>query len=93
LERYAEMRVGNYCLPGCNACRESCPAGVPISEVLRTRMYDVDYGDRGLARSEYAQLGAAACACLTCAHRACLTACPAGVPIAELTRDAAVRLG
>jgi hypothetical protein len=92
LERYAEMRVGNYCVPGCSACRESCPEGVRIGEVLRTRMYDVDYGDRWLARSEYAELGGGAAACLTCEHQACLGACPAHVPIAQFTREAAVRL-
>jgi uncharacterized protein len=92
LERYADMRVGNYCVPGCSACRESCPEGVRIAEVLRTRMYDVDYGDRSLARSEYAMLDGAAGACLTCAHQACLGTCPARVPIAQLTRDAAARL-
>ncbi len=92
LERYADMRVGNYCVPGCGACRESCPEGVRIGEVLRTRMYAVDYGDQALARSEYAALGGAASACVTCTHQACLGACPARVPIAQLTRDAAVRL-
>jgi len=92
LERYAEMRVGNYCVPGCSACRESCPEGVRISEVLRTRMYDVDYGDRSLARSEYAMLGGPAGACLACTHQACLGTCPARVPIAQFTRDAATRL-
>ena len=35
LERYADLRTGNYCLPGCNACQESCPAHVDIAEVLR----------------------------------------------------------
>jgi predicted aldo/keto reductase-like oxidoreductase len=92
LERYADLRVGNYCMPGCSACRESCPEGVRISEVLRTRMYDVDYGQHALARTEYAALGAAAGTCLTCAHQACLGTCPARVPIAQFTRDAAARL-
>jgi hypothetical protein len=92
LERYADLRVGNYCVPGCSACRESCPEGVRISEVLRTRMYDVDYGDRVLARSEYAALGLGASACLSCTHQACLGTCPARVPIAQFTRDAAARL-
>jgi Fe-S oxidoreductase len=56
-------------------------------------MYDVDYGDRVLARTEYALLGQPAEACLTCAHRSCLTACPHGIPIAELTCETALRLG
>jgi Fe-S oxidoreductase len=66
---------------------------VAISEVLRTRMYDVDYGDRDLARRDYAQLGAAASPCLSCAAPACAGACPNGIPIPTLTRDAARRLG
>jgi predicted aldo/keto reductase-like oxidoreductase len=92
LERYAELRAGNYCQPGCNACAESCPQQVNISEVLRTRMYDVDYGERALAKAEYAALETGASACLTCAHQACLKACPVNVPIAHFTRDAASRL-
>jgi predicted aldo/keto reductase-like oxidoreductase len=92
LSRYADLRLGNYCMPGCHACSESCPQDVRISEVLRTRMYEVDYADRVLARAEYAQLGDAASACVSCAHQACLNACPAGVPIAQFTRDAAARL-
>jgi predicted aldo/keto reductase-like oxidoreductase len=92
LGRYADLRVGNYCLPGCSACRESCPEGVRISEVLRTRMYAVDYRDRILARSEYDALGPAASACLTCAHQACLGTCPARVPIAQFTREMAAAM-
>ena len=93
LERYAYMRAGNYCQPGCNACVNACPENVEIAEVLRTRMYDVDYGDRALASDEYAALGDGAAACANCATQACLGACPIGVPIAEFTRDAARRLG
>jgi hypothetical protein len=66
---------------------------VAIAEVLRTRMYDVDYGDPALAREDYARLGDGASACLRCAHQACLGACPYGLPIPELTVDAASRLG
>ncbi len=93
LHRYAEMRVGNYCLPGCNRCEESCPAGVAISEVLRSRMYAVDYRDATLAKAEYAALNGGASACVSCVSLACLGNCPANVPIARLTRDAALTLG
>jgi len=92
LARYVEMRAGNYCQPGCSACESSCPHGVAIAEVLRTRMYAVDYGDAALAKAEYAALGDGASTCLTCTHHSCLRACPLGIPIAELTRDAATRL-
>jgi hypothetical protein len=93
LERYAALNGGRYCQHGCGICEGSCPRGVPISEVLRTRMYDIDYGDRELARRDYAQLGDAARACLTCAAPVCVGACSNGIPIAALTRDAARRLG
>lgn len=93
LERYAFMRAGNYCLPGCSACASACPNNVEIAEVLRTRMYDADYGDRTLARQEYVALGVGAAACVDCKTQECLGVCPVGVPIAEFARDAAMRLG
>ena len=93
LARYAALQGPRYCRHGCNTCEESCPAGVEISEVLRTRMYDVDYRDPALARADYAGLGAGARACLSCDGAPCLYACPHGIPISVFTRDAAARLG
>jgi predicted aldo/keto reductase-like oxidoreductase len=94
LDRYAYLQDARYCRPGCGFCASACPEGVEIAEVLRTRMYDVDYRDPALAVEDYAKLGAGgAAACLTCAHQACLNACPYGLPIPDLTRDAAARLG
>jgi len=92
LQRYALMQTASYCQSGCRACEAACPVQVPIAEVLRTRMYDVDYRQPEMARAEYAALGAPASACLTCAHQSCLDACPRGIPIAEYARDAATRL-
>ena len=92
LERYAQMQAGSYCQSACRACEGSCPEQVPIAEVLRTRMYEVDYRQPELARAEYAALGTPATACLTCAHQSCLGACPRGIPIAEFTREAAAGL-
>ena len=93
LALYAARQGPRYCRPACNACEASCPAGVEIPEVLRTRMYDVDYGDPELARADYAALGAGAGSCLACDGTPCLAACPHGVPIGTFTRDAATRLG
>ena len=93
LARYAAAQGSRYCRHACNACEASCPAGVEIAEVLRTRMYDVDYRDPELARADYAALGAGARACLACDGTPCLGACPSGIPIAAFTRDAASRLG
>lgn len=93
LERYALLQSGRYCQSACNDCAGSCAQNVAIPEVLRTRMYDVDYGDALLARTEYAALGMPASVCLTCTTRSCLNACSKGIPIAEFTLDAARRLG
>jgi predicted aldo/keto reductase-like oxidoreductase len=88
LERYQARHGATQCRYGCGDCANACPAGVPISDVLRTRMYAEDYGDLALARSEYAALGEGAAACLTCPHQACASACPHGLAIPELTRRA-----
>ena len=93
LARYAARQGERYCRHACNACETSCPAGVEVSEVLRARMYDVDYRDPALARADYAALGAGAGACLACDGTPCLDACPHGIPIPAFTRDAATRLG
>lgn len=84
LQRYARMHGTSYCRHGCNDCAGTCPYGVPIADVLRTRMYAQDYGDMQLARSAYAQLGAGASPCLTCAEPPCAHACPHGLPIDTL---------
>jgi predicted aldo/keto reductase-like oxidoreductase len=81
LGRYARMNGPSHCRHGCGDCLSACPRGVPIDEVLRTRMYAVDYGDVALARKEYALLGAGASPCLSCSAQPCQDACAHGVPI------------
>lgn len=94
LGRYAALQSNRYCRHGCDRCEGTCPQGVEIAEVLRTRMYDVDYRNPALAVEDYAKLGASnASACLTCEHQACLNACPLGIPIPDYTIDAARRFG
>ena len=86
LAAYERANGATQCRYGCGACASSCPKGVPISDVLRARMYAADYGDLELGRETYAALGAGAQDCLSCADRSC--ACPHGIPIADLTRPA-----
>ena len=83
LERYAGQQGATYCRHGCSQCDDACPYGVPIPDVLRTRMYATDYADVRFAREEYAKLEANAAACLGCDGQPCATACPFGIPIAE----------
>jgi len=84
LQRYARMNGASYCRHGCQDCLSACPYGVPIGEVLRARMYAVDYGDPALAKSEYAMLPAGAAPCLSCAAQPCRGACPHGLSIERL---------
>jgi predicted aldo/keto reductase-like oxidoreductase len=93
LGRYAVKNGNSYCQHGCNVCEAACPANVDISDVLRTRMYDVDYGDREFAQDEYAKLLPAASACLSCDGTPCANACPNGIPISQFTRQTARILG
>jgi predicted aldo/keto reductase-like oxidoreductase len=85
LQRYAKMNGASQCRHGCQDCLSACPNGVQIGEVMRTRMYAVDYGDMTLARSEYAMLSHNAAPCLTCAAQPCRSACSHGLPIERLT--------
>jgi len=81
LNRYASLNGKSYCRHGCNECVDACPYDVPISEVMRTRMYAHDYGDLRLARSEYAMLAGSAAACLSCDAKPCAGKCPHGIAI------------
>jgi uncharacterized protein len=79
LQRYEHLNAASQCRQGCGRCESSCPYGVEIGEVLRTRMYAVDYGDMRFARDEYALLGKGAEACLSCSAKPCADACVYGL--------------
>jgi hypothetical protein len=85
LERYARFNGTSYCKHACDECESACPAGVAISDVMRTRMYAVDYGDLRMARDEYAIIAHNAEACLSCSAKPCAGACPHGLKIDLLT--------
>ena len=93
LREYARRNDPRYCRPACDACAGSCPHGVPIADVLRTRMYAEDYGDLARAQGAYASLGAGAAPCLSCSGEPCRGACPHGLDIASLTRHSLRVLG
>jgi len=84
LDAYERRNGATQCRYGCAQCADACPAGVPIAEVLRTRMYALDYGDTGFARREYAGLADGAAACVGCAAQPCAGACPYGIAIDRL---------
>ncbi len=84
LDTYAHLNGANYCKHACNLCEGSCPHGVPIADVLRTRMYATDYEDVEFARDEYALLATNASACVSCSGAPCRNACPNGIAIDQL---------
>jgi predicted aldo/keto reductase-like oxidoreductase len=88
LREYVRANSTNYCRNACDACASGCPAGVPIADVLRTRMYELRYEDHAKAVQSYAALAEGAEACRTCAVQSCTQACPYGLDVASLTRDA-----
>ena len=92
LARYQARNNKTSCLVGCGDCQGACPLGVSIPDVMRMRMYDVDYGQPAIAASEYKGLESSAEACLTCNGAPCATACPAGLAIPTLMRDTVGRL-
>jgi predicted aldo/keto reductase-like oxidoreductase len=84
LQRYAKLNGATWCRQACNDCEGACPYGVPIADVLRTRMYATDYADTQFARDEYRDLTVNAAACLGCSGEPCASACTHGLRINQL---------
>jgi predicted aldo/keto reductase-like oxidoreductase len=93
LKTYAALNSGSQCRQGCGDCADACPYGVPISDVLRARMYANDYGELDNARAAYAKLETDASACLSCANPACRDSCSYGLDVSTLTRSTPEVLG
>ncbi|MDP6374345.1 MAG: aldo/keto reductase [Pseudomonadales bacterium] len=81
LKAYAHLNGTSYCRQACNDCAGACPYGVPIADVLRTRMYATDYQDLEMAQREYRAFQVNAAACQNCSGKACREACTHGVRI------------
>lgn len=92
LSRYVLQNAGSQCVIGCSDCADACPANVPIADIMRMRMYDVDYEQPETAADEYAGLETTAAACLSCSGAPCAGRCPVDLPIAPLNRDTHERL-
>jgi predicted aldo/keto reductase-like oxidoreductase len=83
LRRYDELTAGTHCAPHCGACLDACPAGLPIHDVLRFRMYFEDYGWEKRGMQDYAKLGAAnAAVCADC-PAPCANTCPLDIDIRD----------
>lgn len=71
-----------YCRPGCRACHDVCPHGVPVADILRYRMYFEHYGDQKFAMQRYAMLPVSrnGLPCADC-EAPCESACPYGLQV------------
>ena len=88
--RRSAAEVGpRYCRPGCGACHDACPHGVPVADILRYKMYFEDYGEEKFAMQRYRLVPASArpSRCAGCAAP-CESACPYGLRVRERLSDA-----
>ena len=73
-----------YCRPGCRACHDVCPHGVPVADILRYKMYFEDYGEQKFAMQRYGLVPSSARPdrCAGC-EAPCEAACPYGLRVRE----------
>lgn len=88
LDRYARKYGKEYCRTGCNQCESSCARGVAIASALRYQMYFKDYGMEKTAMQSYAVLADKADDCASCSTKDCTAACPYGLKVHAMLRDA-----
>jgi hypothetical protein len=89
LREYAAATQSRYCA-GCTQFCETAPGHqAPVGDVMRTLMYHHSYGDHELARTVFRQLPETARRNLAgYDYAAAERACPHGLPIAQLMREA-----
>ncbi len=75
LEKYFSINKHNICPPGCDICKNVCPNEVDIIDVMRSRMYAVDYKNPKNALISYSQIENNAEACSSCSGEPCKDKC------------------
>lgn len=90
LREYAQATACDYCA-GCQSlCAPHAPAGAPIHDAMRALMYARDYGDKALAETVLAGLPRSSLSALRSGDFAgAQAACPRGLPVTALMKDAA----
>jgi uncharacterized protein len=93
LEAYARATRARYCSGCATRCEAAAGGPVPVADILRLLTYARAYRDPERARAAFRALPASTRARLRRGRfEACDAACPHGVPISALMRDAAARL-
>ena len=93
LERYARATDHLYCR-GCGQnCEPALGNTIPVAEVLRYKMYYEGYGERAHARRLFASLPVDARQIAECDYSEAEAACPYGVCVGDMMREAAEVLG
>ena len=89
LQTVAAAVSPRYCRPGCSGCHDACPAGVPVADILRYKMYFEDYGEEKFAMRRYGLVPASSrpSQCAGCAAP-CEAACPYGLRVRERLAEA-----
>ena len=90
LQEYAQETACGYCAGCGHICMAAVGSAVPVNDVMRSLMYHQDYGEPDLARRTFAALPADIRQRLTAVdYTQAEQACPQGLPIAALMRQAA----
>ena len=92
LEEHKTLTANRYC-HGCGHLCESASKGVPVATVLRYYRYYESYGKREEARALYQALPAESRAIADLNLAGLDEACPHGLPVNDLLRQADRRLG
>jgi len=84
LKQYYKLNQKSICPPGCGACKNACPNDVQISDVMRSKMYALDYKNPNKALTSYAAIENNASACFSCSGKPCLSSCDYNLDIKKL---------
>ena len=89
LQAHADATHSSYCAGCTRLCGEALNQRVPVGDVMRALMYHRFYGDPELARKTFRQLPDSARRSLAALdYTAAEQACPRGLPIGQLMREA-----
>ena len=86
LEKYYLLNKENICPPGCDMCRNVCPNEVDIADIMRSKMYALDYRNVNKALNTYSSIKNNANVCSSCSGEPCLSACGYKLDIKDLNQ-------